>query len=554
MAKSSLYVLACLILAGLFLRIWNFPSRYELRDVDELGYTYGGMLLWEGLSPGFKMSPAGVQTWISWLYCAGKSSINLIRDWGKDSLPAAVRPFYAVDQALFETYRDTSTLRQFTVGIIVLISLAGVWAAYQMGFRRAGISGGLLSGGLTAMLPIFVQASGMAKPYMPAWSFGIIAHYFAALPATPARLTAGAIFMGLAASSRIEMLLFFPIILWEVWNENRSGKFIRLSLRFILISTASILLVSPWLLTNLLGNIRTIATVRLSAASTQDYLGPMMKDFAWLEGLSLVALLIVIGLAISPRDKRCFHWVLLGIFLILFLTMLKPTPYGLRHHGATVVAGIVLSPLALSGIQRFYTKTAIILSVALLILPALHSVTTAASDRSAYTPDRATEWVEQHVPPGTTVYLSPTLHDPLPTRRSSDALWADVTSGQAWERKFQQSLSRFNIPGSRTPRSLSEENMIQERGNRRRWFILGAGPQNELPRFDIKIISGGSPFDLTPDEAISRFVENGGAFILRQLRQPEFQRPPDILGVPKATWTGLRGQSVSVYLKPHEYH
>ncbi len=550
MGKSALAVLAGLILISLCIKIWNFPSRYQLRDVDELGYTYGGMLLWEGLPPGFKMSPAGLQTWISWTYCAGKSLVALIQDWGKESLPAAVRPFYAVDRTLFETYRDASTLRQTTVAIIVLISLAGVWAAFQMGFRRAEIAGGLLSGGLAALLPIFTQASGMAKPYMPAWSFGIIAHYFAAMPSNPARLAAAAIFMGLAVSSRIEMILFIPILLWELWNENGREHFVRLSLRLVLTIAVTVLLVSPWLLTNLLGNIRTIATVRLAAASPGEYIGPLMNDFAWLEGLGPVTILLIIGLAAGSAEKRRSHWTLLAIFIVLIATMLKPTPYGLRHHGATAVAAIVISPLALSWIQKLSSKAALIISAALLILPAVNCIITVASDRRAYAPDDATAWVEQNVPPGTTVYLSPTLHDPLPTRLSADALWADVTSAQAWEVKFQESLSRYGIPSSRTPRSLSEENMIQERGNRRRWFILGADPQNELPRFDIKIISGGSPFDLTPVEAMSRFAEAEGAFILRQSRQPEFQRPLDMLGVPRVKWTDGNGQTVSVFYRP----
>jgi len=552
LAKPQVLALACVLFLGLVLRIWNFPSRYELRDADELCYTYGGPLLWEGITPGFKQAPAGAQTWIGWIYCACGSLVNLLEPRDADHKPVMIRPFYAVEETLFNTYRDLSPLRQTTVALVILTSLVGVCAAFLAGLHRAGVAGGLLGGGLMALLPIFVQASGMAKPYMPAWSCAAIAHYFASTRTGRIRWAGSAIFLGLSISSRIEMLLFLPVILWELWAAEDEEGFGRLALRMTSLMIVVALLVSPWLMTNLLGNIRAIVTIRFSGPAILSTLGPLFRDFTWLQGLGPVVVLIVAGLAAGSADKRHANWLLLFILAILFLTMAKPTPYGLRHHGATVVAVIVAGPLALARIWRVHPKAALLLAAALLILPTVNGVSEIRAEQRSYVPDRATDWVEQNVPSGTTVYLSHTLHDPLPTQQSADSLWAQVTNAKAWKTKFQQGLNRFSLPVDQTPRALSEENLIQERGNRRCWFILGGSPGIKAPRFDIKIISGGSPFDLTPDEAVAEFKRTGGVLIWRESRHPEFELPKGELGIPAVGWTNQRGQVVSVYYKPTE--
>jgi hypothetical protein len=549
-SSKQLVALSILLLIGLSLRILNYPSRYQIRDSDELGYTYGGILLWEGITPGYKMSPAGFQTWVSWTYCGCQSLMNLIRDPNSNRLPAFIRPLSAVDKTLFDVYRDTSTLKQLTVALITLISLGAIYAAFHIGCRSAGIPGGLLSGGLAALLPLYVRASGMATPYMPAWAYAIISSYFAATKSRSMRWAGSAVFMGLAISSRIEMLLFLPVVLWLMWKDREPEPFGHIAIRFASLTFAVTLLVSPWLLTNLLGNIRTIATVRFAGASIRDLLVPLFKDFALFQGLGPAAILLLAGLAFSSADKRRAHGWLLFIVIVLMLTMLKPTPYGLRHHGATVAAIVVLCPLALARFQERHARAALILSILLLIIPAANATSSIMSDRYSYVPDQATAWVEKNVPPGTAIYLCPTLNDPLPTTQSADSLWTAVTDSQAWQVKFRQGLIRFNISQDRIPRALSEENLVQERGNRRRWFILGGGQEIKAPRFDIKIISGGSPFDVTPNNAISEYQQSGGVLILRQSREPEFLHPGKELGTPNAAWINEQGQGTFVYYKP----
>ncbi len=547
-AKPRAVVLIFVIMLGLGFRIWNFPSRYQLRDVDELGYIYGGPLLWEGITPGYKLAPAGLQTWIGWAYCAAGSLANLMKE--RDGEPLLLRPFYAVEETLFDTYRDISMLRQITVAFTVLISLLGIYAACQTGFLHAGVPGGLLSGGLMALLPIFIQASGMARSYMPAWSCAVIAYYFASAKTGRMRWAASAIFMGLAISSRIEMLLFLPVILWEIWNRKEQEGFGRTAVRLTSLMVVVALLISPWLVTNLLGNLRVIATVRFSGPPIMDTLGPLFRDFAWAQGLGPVAAVLAAGLAAGSVGRRRANWLLLFVLAVLFLTMIKSSQYGLRHHGATLVAVIAVSPLALAPVCKLHSKAAMLLAVSLLVIPAFNAISIAAANRQDYVPDQATEWVEEHIPSGSRIYICPTLHDPLPTQQSADSLWAEVTDAQAWRTKFKQGLNRFNLPADQIPRALSEENMIMERGNRRRWFILGGMQQRNAPRFDIKIISGGSPFDMMPDQAVAEFERTGGVLVWRSSRHPEFHLPKEALGTPAISWTNGRGQSTSIYCAP----
>jgi hypothetical protein len=53
MTKSTFIGLLAILAVGALLRAWNFPRFHEVRDVDEIGYISGGLVLWEGMIPGF---------------------------------------------------------------------------------------------------------------------------------------------------------------------------------------------------------------------------------------------------------------------------------------------------------------------------------------------------------------------------------------------------------------------------------------------------------------------------------------------------------------------
>ncbi len=125
--------------------------------------------------------------------------------------------YWAVEHALFDIYRNMIHLRLVVMILINFLSLLGIWAGFETGYYRAKLPGAILTGGLMAFLPLFVSYAGMARPYAMAWSFGVIGHYYAVTQVGHRRLLGSAIFMGLAVSSRIDMLVFAPLILWEFW-------------------------------------------------------------------------------------------------------------------------------------------------------------------------------------------------------------------------------------------------------------------------------------------------------------------------------------------------
>src|SRR5665213_3388298 len=94
------YVLAAVIVVAMVLRIWDWPGRYEVRNVDEAGYLYGSLALVEGITPGYKPSPAGPQIWLGWAI----AEIDTVRHFvhpplSQPKVAVAVRPFLAMDHA-----------------------------------------------------------------------------------------------------------------------------------------------------------------------------------------------------------------------------------------------------------------------------------------------------------------------------------------------------------------------------------------------------------------------------------------------------------------------
>ena len=170
--KALLIVL--LILAALF-RIWIFPSRGEIRDGDEMAYMTGGLVAWEGMLPGMRAVPAGPQTWIGWLYVAGRSGLEMVHLLRAEGVPAMMKPYIAIDQALFRTYEDIGGLRVLMLWVSLGVALAGVYGGFRLGSRYGGAAGGLLIGGLVAVLPLFVEILGDNKVLqrrLDAWDTG----------------------------------------------------------------------------------------------------------------------------------------------------------------------------------------------------------------------------------------------------------------------------------------------------------------------------------------------------------------------------------------------
>lgn len=127
-------------------------------------------------------------------------------------------------------------------------------------------------GGLFAGAPLFLTFSEMSRPYSMAWSFSIAALFFASSNAgVSRRWIATAIFLGLSIGSRIEMLCLVPMVGWIFWDRRGATPWKLALAKLILLSLGVAVWVSPWLMIHVLGNLRTIATVRFAGTNSQDW-------------------------------------------------------------------------------------------------------------------------------------------------------------------------------------------------------------------------------------------------------------------------------------------
>src|SRR5277367_6331679 len=94
-AKGRTYLVAIvLLLAAVAVRFWAWPSRYEIRDVDEPPYLSSSLVLVEGITPGFKPSPAGPQIWLGWMFAQLRVLEDFIHpDPALQHVPLQIRPF-----------------------------------------------------------------------------------------------------------------------------------------------------------------------------------------------------------------------------------------------------------------------------------------------------------------------------------------------------------------------------------------------------------------------------------------------------------------------------
>ncbi|HMB96816.1 MAG TPA: hypothetical protein VKK61_12310, partial [Tepidisphaeraceae bacterium] len=341
-ARIAAAVLVALI--SLLVQLANFPARHDLRYGDERAYIDGSLQLLEGLVPEYKYSPAGPQTWIGWAYAGIDSARYLFLPTPEEqAAPLQVRPFVAVNHALWDNYHDLSALRW----LWVLTALPFVvWAAvsgFNLGYDRAGLLGGVLGGGIVALLPVFVQLSGEARPYALAWALAIISLDLVLVRRKKSHLTAAAILFGLAIASRIDMLLILPLFWSEFWARRREDGFARPLLRFHFIALITTLLSAPWLLTNLIGNLRIIATVRFANPA----LGPIpflttLQNVFWNQGLILLLPLMLAGLLLRRPGQRWPRVFLALYAIVLSLSLFKDTGFGLQHQGGPLIVLIAL--------------------------------------------------------------------------------------------------------------------------------------------------------------------------------------------------------------------
>ncbi|HEX8916050.1 MAG TPA: hypothetical protein VF796_27125, partial [Humisphaera sp.] len=269
-------LLAGLMIAAAVLRWYATPDRYRIEDGDEFYYLQGGANVWEGLPPAMHYGFAGPQTWFAWAYTGATTARYLLAPTPEESaVPLVYRPYVATDHAIWDMYHDMSGLRALYIAVSAATAVVAVAAGFAYGRRRGGLPGAVLLGGLAATLPVLVVHGGMAKPYAVGWACVLFAAYFAGGAADRRRAWWSAVFMGLAASSRVELLAAAPVVvLAELWPARASVRgFVAAVTRYGLVMAVTIVVASPWAVTNFLGNLRAIATIRFGPPATQVSVG-----------------------------------------------------------------------------------------------------------------------------------------------------------------------------------------------------------------------------------------------------------------------------------------
>jgi hypothetical protein len=552
----SALVIVLVLLAGGTLRWLDFPQRYEIRDGDETGYLGGGPQLIEGISPGYKAAPAGPQFWAEWAYEAADVARRLIAPAPQlRAVPWRLRPILALDNTLFDSYHDLSEMHRWIVGLNVTLALLACAAAAALGMSYAGWVGGLLIGGLFATWPMFVALSEQSRPYAGAWAFGMIGLWLAAdanalgAKFQRARIWFAAIIIGLAIGSRIDMLTLLPLLWWISLDRAPSQghllkRFARLALASLL-ACAIAVFVAPWLITSLVGELRAIATVRFAATPAGHVpWSTTLVDYLGGQGAAVATLIAIVALFLQPPGKRLRSLVLALYWAVLFASLLKERGFGLHQHAEVFLTLLVLLAATLAALVKRFPRLGLAAVIVAVAVPLAISARTIQQTRARYVRDDLVPWVQQHVPAGTTVYISgwmmPSL---LPTPQSSEILWNEATSQQAWRKKFESGLQRFGLTADQIPRALSEENLVQERGNRRGWFILGGHTDLPIPRYDIQIVNG-SPILGVQD--LSAALKTQGGIVIWRSNLP----PPAELGTPLAQWSSPSQAGVQVYCTP----
>lgn len=549
--RKSAWVAGVVLLATLA-RLAVFPERYEVRDVDEPGYLAGGLQLLEGWTPGTKAAPGATMYWITWAYAGVQSAHHLVRPGPEErAVPFLLRPFVAVNHAIFDNYRDLSGLHVFMIAAFVLISAAAAAAAALLGYRCGGALGAVLAGGFFALCPVFVEFTAMTRPYVLGWDFGLLAIYFA----TRGGVARAAVFTGLAVASRIEMLAVLPMVAWGLWDGAGAPpwRLGRPFARYVALSALVSVAVAPWLVTNMLGLIRSIVTVRFAPPPEVNLpVARAVAEVAFFQGAALALLAAAAGIARLPRGQRGRAILLLIYVLLLMAMFVRQSGFGL-HQNASMFVGVVLllavGARGLREIAPLRRPRVMAAAVALiLVLPFMMTARLAARVARLGTGDGSVAWIEQNVPAGTTVYWMPAfaLRQLLPTPRSADAAWETVTNVKAWQAKLQAGMSRLGVAAEDLPRALADEHMIQDRGARRGTFILGSRPAYPAPRYDLRLI--GLPLMFHVADVPGEWKRTGGVVVTRTIPG---QPAPTEFGTPTAQWVHAGGVATYLYVSPN---
>jgi hypothetical protein len=526
-----------------------FAPSYVPMQEDEVSYAADGLLLLEGAPLGFKFAPGAVTTWIGFAYGVANWVFNIVSAMGsKIELDALLIPLITLDQTLFDIYADMSSLHTVVAGVVLVLSLGGIYGAIRIGHHFSGWPGALLAGGLAAVTPLLCWFGVQSRPYSPAWSLTILSISVMLTCSGSRRWVWAGMIFGLSVASRIEMLFTIPLILWLIWVVSGDRSSIRAGVRMGAAAILTFFVSAPWFISHLVGNVRKMITVRVlgeSSLETTSIVGFMVG-----EGLGIVAIVTLVGLLVRCRTDRWQACVALVYVLLLGIELLtSKTSGGLRHVGHAFVIVVVLSGYALGGVQHVAGKRwAIPVSAAVALLaisiPFARSLSMAREIRSGWVEHDAVGWIESNVPSGSRVFLRRShARIPLPTEASANRLWGKAAHQTAWSEKLERRLEDVGVDLDYLPRGLSMEHMYQELSGLRRYFMLGGGSERFRPRYDLRLVHGGETTDDFRD-ALGEFRQDGGVF-WHSGRSLEEE-----LGPPSRAWLASSGRGVFLYTRP----
>jgi hypothetical protein len=503
----------------------------------------------EGLPLGRGFAPSGPITWFVALY-AGIGTIVTWLSHNADTLqfPGVLRPVAALEVTLFRIYADLSVLRLTVALFVSLLSLWAVWAIARFGYKQAGSAGALAGGLLAAALPIVLDMSVQTRPYGVAWSFALLAAAAAATGRERSRALRAGVCLGVAVASRIDMVMVGPLVLLVLCLDSNDSKQISRAVRiFAAASMISFLLVAPWYLPHLVDNLRNILSVRILHTLPNAGGAAFEAWRTWLAaGIATPLIVALAGLLTASLTRR---WIAVacGVWLLVLAVLgSHPDSFGLRHDGALVVAIIIAAPLGLRMLGAFCQGTNKQVFSAVLVIfacaPALwYGLKTTASLARSRAPDDSITWIEQHVPPGKRVFAQGlSFQTLLPTAEAGERLWSQVVEPNAWLGKWDYDVAKCGYGGFPPLRVMSEDHLAQDRGNRRRYYILAAPVSSDRPRYDLWIVSEGSFYDLHANEAMDRLCKEGGVYLHRGA-------PISQLPAPAASWPGLDSEGTYIY-------
>jgi hypothetical protein len=542
-ARTRWLPLACVLIVGLALRLLWLPGRHETRDVDEAPYTYAGLMLFEGMIPGHKAVPGGIQFWNEWAYVGARSAYNLLHPTELEKqVPLMARPVYVIDRAIFDIYRDISPLRNYVLWCNLAAGLAAILLAWKFGVRASGSwVGGLLSGGLSAVLPVYLFVGATSRPH----AFAIALAIASLLAVGRCSIVLSAICFGLAVGTRMEMSLLSPLLAAAIISQHGWKSGLARLVRFVVVSVVTFMVIAPWWLMTWLGNIRSIAGVRIlkPTGSSTTGLGTLLLEFSWVNGLAVAALLMICAWALAVQ-RRPRGWLVPAAATLIGLTLLTGGGLGIAYQLPVVMTVVLIGSYGIAALPQRAMRVAAWV-VGLSIAAALgNAIWQGARLRTAYVHPTPGEWIEQHVPAGTRVYWPISIGKvPLPTEEAATRIWNEVSDDASWRTKMSWAVGSGGASTTRAlPRATSDELMVKERAYARIWFVLGGRPEVDAPRFDLRQWEGSTIFGAR--DPVAEFQKTGGVLVWRG------ESKPAELGEPVQSWSKDSRSGVFIYVSP----